>query len=80
VSTALHEQARDVVNVRPAVLSAPAAQAYLGNIPRSALYTEVLPHVETIKVGSRVGFVTDSLDRFIEARKRSPKQLGPATA
>ncbi len=45
----------------------PEACAYIG-IGRAKFYTDVLPHIDCVRIGTRRLAVTESLDRFIAER------------
>jgi hypothetical protein len=57
--------------LKPALISIPDALYYLGGISRSKFYVDVLPLVDTVKIGKRNFVTTDSLDRLIAANQRS---------
>jgi hypothetical protein len=56
---------------KPALISIPDAIYYLGGLSRSKFYNDVLPLVDTVKIGKRNFVTTDSLDRLIAANQRS---------
>jgi hypothetical protein len=56
---------------KPALISIRDALYYLGGLSRSKFYTDVLPLVDTVKIGKRNFVTTDSLDRLIAANQRS---------
>ena len=55
----------DVTGLSPAIISIPAACAYMGNISRAKLYADILPRLETIKIGTRRLVVVASIDKLI---------------
>jgi hypothetical protein len=57
--------------MRPGLASIKASCEYLGNISRAKFYADVLPLLETVKLGSRNFVVIASLDRLIAANRRS---------
>jgi hypothetical protein len=56
---------------KPALISIPDALYYLGSLSRSKFYVDVLPLVDTVKIGRRNFITTASLDRLIAANQRS---------
>ena len=64
--------------LKPALISIRDAIYYLGGLSRSKFYNDVLPLVDTVKIGKRNFVTTDSLDRLIAANQRSAQlQAGP---
>ncbi len=53
--------------LKPALISIKAAAAYL-SISRAKLYADLLPHLETVRIGGRHLVVVESLDRLIAAQ------------
>jgi hypothetical protein len=56
---------------KPALASIKAACEYLGGVSRAKFYADILPLLETVKLGSRNFVVVASMDRLIEANRRS---------
>jgi hypothetical protein len=56
---------------KPALISIRDALYYLGGLSRSKFYNDVLPLVDTVKIGKRNFVTTESLDRLIAANRRS---------
>jgi len=56
---------------KPALISIRDALYYLGGLSRSKFYNDVLPLVDSVKIGKRNFITTDSLDRLIAANQRS---------
>jgi hypothetical protein len=51
--------------LKPALASIRAACTYMGNLSRSTFYSEILPKLETVHVGTRHLIVVSSMDRLI---------------
>jgi hypothetical protein len=51
----------------------PDACEHAGKISRSKFYTDILPYVATVHIGTRCLVVVDSLNQFISARARPPR-------
>jgi hypothetical protein len=60
-----------VAALKPALTSITAACDYMGGVSRAKFYADVLPLLETVKLGTRNFVVVESMDRLIAA-KRSP--------
>jgi hypothetical protein len=58
-------------SLRPALASIEDSCAYLGGIGRAKFYSDILPKLETIKLGRRNFVVVASMDRLIETGRRS---------
>ena len=56
--------------LKPALASITASCAYLGGVSRAKFYADVLPLLETVKLGSRNFVVVASMDRLIEASRQ----------
>ena len=56
--------------LKPALLSILDACAYLGGVSRAKFYADILPKLETVKLGRRNFIVVASMDRLIEANRR----------
>ena len=50
---------------KPALSSIPDACKYMGGISRAKFYADLLPHLETVHIGSRHFVVIKSMDRLI---------------
>jgi hypothetical protein len=70
-AAAAYAAAETITPMRPALASIKASCEYLGNISRAKFYADVLPLLETVKLGSRNFVVVASLDRLIAANRRS---------
>jgi len=57
--------------LKPALISIRDACFYMGGMSRSKFYTDVLPLLDTVKIGKRNFVTTDSIDRLIVANQRS---------
>lgn len=57
--------------LKPALASIRASCEYMGGVSRAKFYADILPLLETVKLGSRNFVVVASMDRLIEARRRS---------
>jgi hypothetical protein len=59
--------------LKPALASIKASCEYMGGVSRSKFYADLLPRLETVKLGSRTFITIASLDRLIEtSRQRAP--------
>jgi hypothetical protein len=58
--------------LKPALASIPDACKYMGDISRAKFYSDVLPLLETIHIGSRHLVVIASMDRLIDSLKEGP--------
>jgi hypothetical protein len=56
--------------LKPALASIRAACEYMGGVSRAKFYADILPLLETVKLGSRNFVVVASMDRLIEANRR----------
>ena len=56
--------------LKPALASILDACAYMGGISRAKFYADILPELETVKLGRRNFIVVASMDRLIEANRR----------
>ena len=56
--------------LKPALASIKASCDYMGGVSRAKFYADVLPLLETLKLGSRNFVVVASMDRLIEARRQ----------
>lgn len=68
--------------LKPALISIRDACLYMGGMSRSKFYSDVLPLLDTLKVGKRNFVTTDSIDRLIAANQRSAQSQagGPIAA
>jgi hypothetical protein len=63
--------------LKPALISIRDACFYLGGMSRSKFYNDVLPLLDTLKIGKRNFVTTESVDRPIAANQRSAQsQVG----
>ncbi len=60
-----------VGSLKPALASIRSACAYMGGVSRAKFYADILPLLETVKLGSRNFVVVASMDRLIEVSRRS---------
>jgi hypothetical protein len=56
-------------DLKPALASIDAARRYLGNISRSGFYASILPHLESVRLGTRHFVTIASLDDYIAAHR-----------
>jgi len=56
---------------KPGLMSIPDSCRYLGDISRAKFYADILPKLDTVRVGSRNLVVVSSLDRYICEHTRS---------
>jgi hypothetical protein len=56
--------------LKPALASIRGACEYMGGISRAKFYADILPLLETVKLGSRNFVVVSSMDRLIEANRQ----------
>lgn len=66
VSKVPHE---NVSSLKPILASIKASCDYMGGVSRAKFYADLLPLLETVKLGSRHFVVVSSMDRLIEARR-----------
>jgi hypothetical protein len=59
------------VSLKPALASIKASCEYMGGVSRAKFYADILPLLETVKLGSRNFVVVSSMDRLIENRSRA---------
>jgi len=57
--------------LKPALASILDACAYMGGVSRAKFYADILPLLETVKLGRRNFVVVASMDRLIETSRRS---------
>jgi hypothetical protein len=55
-----------VVSLKPALASIKASCEYMGGVSRAKFYADILPLLQTVKLGSRNFVVVASMDRLIE--------------
>jgi hypothetical protein len=58
------------VSLKPTLASIKNACEYMGGISRAKFYADILPLLETVKLGSRNFVVVSSMDRFLEANRK----------
>jgi hypothetical protein len=58
--------------LKPALASIQDSCAYMGGVGRAKFYADILPKLETVKLGRRNFVVVASMDRLIEANRRPP--------
>ena len=56
--------------LKPALVSILDACAYLGGVSRAKFYADILPKLETVKLGRRNFVVVASMDQLIEASRQ----------
>jgi hypothetical protein len=61
-----------VGSLTPALASIEASCDYLGGISRAKFYADILPLLETVRLGSRNLVVVASMDRLIASRSKKP--------
>jgi hypothetical protein len=54
----------------PALASIQDSCSYMGGVSRAKFYADILPQLETVKLGRRNFVVVSSMDRLIEASRR----------
>ena len=59
----------NVASLKPALASIKASCGYMGGVSRAKFYADILPLLETVKLGSRNFVVVASMDRLIEASR-----------
>jgi hypothetical protein len=57
--------------LKPALASIPDACKYMGNVSRAKFYSDVLPLLETVHIGSRHFVLVASMDRLINSLKKA---------
>jgi hypothetical protein len=58
-----------VAPLKPALASIEVSCGYMGGVSRAKFYADILPLLETVKLGTRTFVVVESMDRLIEARR-----------
>jgi hypothetical protein len=58
----------NTIALKPALASIERACEYMGGISRSKFYADILPLLETVKLGNRNMIVVASIDRLIASR------------
>jgi hypothetical protein len=61
-----------VTPLRPALASIPEACRYLGDPSRAKFYADILPKLDVVRLGARTMVTVESLDRLIDANRRTP--------
>jgi hypothetical protein len=74
---ALHEP--HIGALKPALASIPDACKYMGGVSRAKFYADLLPHLNTVHIGSRHFVVVKSMDRLIAKLKAAPTPRGSAS-
>jgi hypothetical protein len=70
---ATYEAPREnVTSLKPALASIQASCDYMGGVSRAKFYANILPLLETVKLGSRHFVVVASMDRLIEVSRSMP--------
>jgi hypothetical protein len=57
--------------LKPALVSIRDACKYMGGVSRAKFYSDVLPQLETVHLGTRHFVVVASMDRFIADQKQT---------
>jgi hypothetical protein len=57
--------------LKPALASIPDACKYMGNVSRAKFYSDILPLLDTLHIGSRHFVVVASMDRLIDSLKEA---------
>jgi hypothetical protein len=68
--------ARSAAELKPALASIPDACKYLGSVSRAKFYSDVLPLLETVHIGTRHFVVVASIDRLIEKLRENSAPSG----
>jgi hypothetical protein len=63
------ERLENIASLKPALASIKASCDYMGRVSRAKFYADILPLLETVKLGSRHFVVVASMDRLIEASR-----------
>jgi hypothetical protein len=58
-----------ITPLKPALASIKASCNYMGGVSRAKFYADLLPLLETVKLGGRNFVVIASMDRLIEAKR-----------
>ena len=69
-----------VVGLKPALISINDLCKYLGGMSRAKIYTDIIPHLEMIKIGGRNLATVESADAFIASQvpmTKSPNHHQP---
>jgi len=61
--------------LKPALVSIRDACKYMGGVSRAKFYSNVLPQLETVHLGTRHFVVVASMDRFIADQKQTIGQV-----
>jgi len=64
--------------MRPALTDIPGACAYLGNVGRSKFYSDLLPQLDIVRLGTRTFVTFESLDKLIAANRQRVRSLPEA--
>lgn len=62
--------------LKPALVSIPDACKYMGGVSRAKFYADLLPHLDTVHIGSRHFVVVKSMDRLISKLKAASAPKG----
>jgi hypothetical protein len=77
---AAHDEAGNTAGrLRPALASIQASCVYMGGVSRAKFYADILPQLETVKLGKRNLVVVASMDRLIETGRTRPARLASPT-
>ena len=58
--------------LRPLIVDIARARRVLGGVSRSTFYARLLPRLETVRIGSRVYIVSESIDRLVAELRAEP--------
>ena len=67
MQVAYHAPQESAPSLKPALASIKASCEYMGGVSRAKFYADILPKLETVKLGSRNFVVVSSMDRLIRA-------------
>ena len=71
------EKQREAVTATlPPILTSILDAAKRLGVSRAYFYTDILPHLETVRLGSRNLVCTESIEAFVESRKQVARQSG----
>jgi hypothetical protein len=68
--TSIAQVPQAAAQLKPALASITESCRYLGGVSRSKFYADILPQLETVKLGNRNFVVLASLDRLIDTSRR----------
>jgi hypothetical protein len=80
IHAAYDEPRNHAGHLRPALASIQASCAYMGGVSRAKFYADILPQLDTVKLGKRNLVVVASMDRLIEAGRTRSSHSTAASA